>query len=169
MTSYLLDADVFIRAKNQHYGFDLCPGFWSWIDREHAARKVFSIQRVYYEVLKGQDDLSDWAKQRKGMFLKPDQSTTTSLQQLSTWANGAGYRQSAVTAFMQKADFYLVAQAHAMGHTVVTYEKPSPHAVKSIKIPDACNTLAVKWMTPHAMLRAEGAVFDLYHRPYPGT
>ena len=25
--AYLLDADVFIRAKNLHYGFDFCPGF----------------------------------------------------------------------------------------------------------------------------------------------
>ncbi len=56
MTSYLLDTDVFIRAKNQHYGFDLCPGFWTWIDREHAAMKVFSIQRVYDELLAGKDD-----------------------------------------------------------------------------------------------------------------
>lgn len=29
--AYLLDADAFIRAKNLHYGFDLCPGFWDWL------------------------------------------------------------------------------------------------------------------------------------------
>ena len=161
MTSYLLDADVFIRAKNQHYGFDLCPGFWNWIDREHAAGRVFSIQRVYEELLLGKDDLSSWAKQRKQMFLKPDQSTPASLGRLSSWASGAGYRQSAVTAFMQKADFYLVAQAHAMGHTVVTNERPAPQAVRSIKIPDACEALHVLWMAPHEMLRSEGVVFDL--------
>jgi len=161
VTSYLLDTDVFIRAKNQHYGFDLCPGFWSWIDREHAAGRVFSIQRVYYELLAGKDELSSWAKQRKGMFLKPDQATASSLQQLSSWAINAGYRQGAVAAFMKKADFYLVAQAHAMGHTVVTYEKPAPQSVRSIKIPDACETLDVDWMAPHEMLRSEGAVFDL--------
>ena len=37
MTIYLLDTDVLIRAKNEHYGFDLCPGFWQWLDHEHAA------------------------------------------------------------------------------------------------------------------------------------
>ena len=31
--AYLLDSDVFIRAKNDHYGFDLCPGFWEWLER----------------------------------------------------------------------------------------------------------------------------------------
>ena len=48
-----------------------------------------------------------------------------------------------------------------MGHTVVTYEKPAPQSIRSIKIPDACNSLTVNWMPPHEMLRAEGAVFDL--------
>ena len=28
--SYLLDSDVFIQAKNLHYGFDVCPAFWDW-------------------------------------------------------------------------------------------------------------------------------------------
>ncbi len=161
MTSYLLDTDVFIRAKNQHYGFDFCPGFWNWIDSEYVAGRVFSIQAVYEELRHGKDQLSTWAKERKGMFLIPDQSTTSSLQQLSTWAHSAKYQLSATKAFTEKADFYLVAQAHAMGHTVVTYEKPAPRAKKSIKIPDACKSLDVDWRAPHEVLRSTGAIFDL--------
>ena len=26
--AYLLDANVFISAKNLHYGLDFCPAFW---------------------------------------------------------------------------------------------------------------------------------------------
>lgn len=26
--TYLLDSNVFIQAKNLHYGFDFCPAFW---------------------------------------------------------------------------------------------------------------------------------------------
>jgi Domain of unknown function (DUF4411) len=29
--AYLLDADVFIQAKNLHYGLDFCPAFWDWL------------------------------------------------------------------------------------------------------------------------------------------
>jgi hypothetical protein len=29
--SYLLDANVFIQAKNLHYGLDFCPAFWEWL------------------------------------------------------------------------------------------------------------------------------------------
>ena len=44
--AYLLDANVFIQAKNLQYGFDFCPTFWDWLKREHAAGKVFSIEMV---------------------------------------------------------------------------------------------------------------------------
>ena len=161
MTIYLLDADVLIRAKNQHYAFDLCPGFWNWIDREHAAGKVFSVRKVYDEILAGKDDLSEWAKERAEMFLAPDQSTTQSFQRVSTWASTADYKPNAVSLFMSKADYYLVAQALALGYTVVTYEKPDPGSRRSIKIPDACKAVDVDWTSPHEMLLAEGVSFHL--------
>jgi hypothetical protein len=44
--AYLLDADVFIRAKNLHYGLDFCPAFWEWLVGENAAERLFSIEKV---------------------------------------------------------------------------------------------------------------------------
>ena len=35
MTPYLLDANVFIQAKNLHYGFDFCPAFWDWLIQQN--------------------------------------------------------------------------------------------------------------------------------------
>lgn len=67
---YLLDANVFIQAKNLHYGFDFCPAFWDWIDRAHAARVVYSIDSVRTELIAGDDELADWSKkQTNGFFL----------------------------------------------------------------------------------------------------
>ncbi len=31
MTRFLLDTNIFIQAKNLHYGFDFCPAFWEWL------------------------------------------------------------------------------------------------------------------------------------------
>ena len=31
MTRHLLDTNIFIQAKNLHYGFDFCPAFWDWL------------------------------------------------------------------------------------------------------------------------------------------
>lgn len=33
--AYLLDSDVFIQARNLHYGFDFCPAFWDWLEWAH--------------------------------------------------------------------------------------------------------------------------------------
>lgn len=44
--AYLLDANVFIQAKNLYYGLDFCPGFWDWLAVENEAGQVFSIEKV---------------------------------------------------------------------------------------------------------------------------
>ena len=43
MTAYLVDANVFIQAKNLHYGFDFCPAFWDWLIEQNRAGKVACI------------------------------------------------------------------------------------------------------------------------------
>ena len=66
--AYLLDANVFIQAKNLHYGFDFCPGFWDWLQVQHAAGVVFSVEKVGTELAAGADDLSTWAARRALLF-----------------------------------------------------------------------------------------------------
>ena len=56
--AYLLDADVFIRAKNLHYGFDFCPAFWDWLIQQSQGGQVYSIERVGDELLAGSDLVS---------------------------------------------------------------------------------------------------------------
>ncbi len=71
--AYLLDANVFISAKNLHYGLDFCPAFWDWIVANNASGGVFSIEKVGDEVLALADELSVWADARgAGLFLRPD-------------------------------------------------------------------------------------------------
>ncbi|MBN2353724.1 MAG: DUF4411 family protein [Spirochaetales bacterium] len=40
--AYLLDANVFMQAKNLHYGFDFCPAFWDWLTRKNAEGAPYS-------------------------------------------------------------------------------------------------------------------------------
>jgi hypothetical protein len=158
--AYLLDSDVFIQAKNLHYGFDFCPGFWDWIDRANAAGTVISIENVRIELLAGKDDLATWASGRGGsLFIQLDATMAPSLRATSVWATTSGYDPGAVSLFLQVADYYLVACAHALGHTIVSHERPG--AIKKIKIPDACLGMGVRFMSPFEMLRAEGAQFVL--------
>jgi hypothetical protein len=48
--AYLLDANVFIQAKNLHYGLDFCPAFWEWLTATNEAERLFSIEKVGDEV-----------------------------------------------------------------------------------------------------------------------
>jgi len=158
--AYLLDANVFIQAKNLHYGLDFCPAFWDWIVAEHAAGKVFSIEKVGDEIAAGADDLSVWADGHKELFLRPDAAIVGVLGAVSAWATSQTYESAAVNTFLQVADYYLVAHALAHGHVVVTHEIAAA-STKKIKIPNACIGLGVKVMTPFEMLRLERARFVL--------
>ena len=159
--AYLLDANVFIQAKNLYYGLDFCPAFWEWLIAQNAARQVFSIERVGDEIEAGADELASWAADRgPGFFIRPDTAMLPALGKVSAWAASQRYEPAAVNTFLQVADYYLVAQSLAHGHTVVTHEIAST-STRRIKIPDACIGLGIKCMTPFEMLRRERARFVL--------
>lgn len=69
--TYVLDANVFIEAKKRYYGFDICPGFWTYLEREMAAGTVRSIDAINAELLAKVDDLSTWAANHPTFFDPP--------------------------------------------------------------------------------------------------
>lgn len=156
-TTYLLDANVFIQAKNQHYGFDFCPGFWNWLILMNKSQKVFSIQKVAQEIDDGKDELSDWSKgEGKSLFLPPDNKTMDAFPDVSAWITSQEYTGAAIGTFMQKADYWIVAHAKGNNFTVVTHEVPG-YSSNKIKIPNVCVGMDVKQITLYDLLRAERA------------
>lgn len=159
--AYLLDANVFIQAKNLHYGFDFCPAFWDWLENANSKRIVFSIEKVADELASGNDELSTWANERgENFFLAPDQQVSTAFGTVSSWVVNQQYDPAAIHTFLQVADYYLVAHALAYNFVVVTHEVPSS-STRRIKIPNACIGLGIRHMTPFEMLRREKARFVL--------
>ena len=159
--AYLLDTNVFIEAKNRYYGFDICPGFWDWLVGENTAGRVSSIEKVGDEIRAADDPLAEWAEARgPGFFVAPDPAVLPALGRVSDWSQGQGYEPAAIATFLEGADFYLVAQALAHGHVVVTQEVPAD-TVRKVKIPNACIGLGVRHMNLFEMLRASRARFVL--------
>lgn len=159
--AYLLDANVFIQAKNLHYGLDFCPAFWEWLIVNNRDNKVFSIEKVGDEINAGSDELSAWASQRgKNFFLSPDAAILPALNSVSGWVMSQNYEPAAVSTFLQLADYYLIAYALVHNHIVVTHEIVKA-TVKKIQIPNVCIGLNIKCMTPFEMLRHERARFIL--------
>lgn len=165
MTRYLLDTNIFIQAKNLHYGFDFCPAFWEWLIAQNGTGRVASIDKVGDELQAGGDDLSDWTTARgRTFFLPPDDPVVPALGQVSAWATGQNYEAAAIATFLQVADYWLVAHALAHGFIVVTHEVPSD-STRKIKIPNACIGLGLACVSPYEMLRRERARFVLGPAP----
>ncbi len=156
---YLIDSDVLIDAKNFHYGFDLVPGFWTWIEKAHLAGKVFVVQKIADEVYGQSDELAAWMKAQPDSFrLAPQEEDVPCMQAVAEWAqNCERLRQSAIATFLNCGDFYIISQALRHGYTVVTQELPAPESKTSVKIPDACMAVGVDWVSPFEMLRRENA------------
>ncbi len=161
MTRYLLDANVFIQAKNLHYGFDFCPAFWDWLVGQNKAGNVASIEKVAGELHAGNDDLAKWAEARgDDFFLRPDEKVIPALGRVSAWVSNQDYDASAVATFLQVADYWLVAHALAHRCAIVSHEVPA-ETIKKIKIPNVCLGLDLRCINPYEMLRRERARFVL--------
>jgi len=159
--AYLLDANVFIEAKNRHYGIDFCPAFWDWLIERNAANRVFSIKRVEEDILKGSDELANWVRNRgPEFFLEPDEQMLAALPTISLWVSENKYTPAAISDFLSKSDYYLVAHALAHSFIVVTHEKHDGTRRK-VKIPNVCVGVGVACVDTYAMLRAERAQFVL--------
>ena len=159
--AYLLDLNVFIQAKNLHYGLDFCPAFWDWLLTGNAAGSIFSIEKVEDEIKAGADELSMWASNSgTKFFMRPDAPVMAALAKVSGWATAQNYEPAAVNTFLQVADYDLVGHALAHQNIVVSHEIPST-STKRIKIPNACAGLNIKCVTPFEMLRTEKAKFVL--------
>lgn len=149
---YLIDANVFIQAKNFHYRFGFCQAFWQWLAEAHHAGLVFSIDKVHQELNDGaKDDLVRlWADSLPESFFIADMHDGAVMQayrQIMQWnvANNH-YRQQAKDEFARhdKADAFLIAAAKAYGFTVVTHEASKPESKKRVLIPDAAKQFGIK-------------------------
>jgi len=88
-------------------------------------------------------------------------SALPAFSRVAEWVNqNQTYSLAAKHAFLQSPDYYLVAQALAGGHTVVTLEVIR-NTVHQVKIPNVCLGLGIACVTPFEMLRRERARFVL--------
>lgn len=58
MFRYLLDTNVFVQAKQKHYGLDFCPAFWDWLVIQNRKGKISSVDNVFDEMRVVSDELT---------------------------------------------------------------------------------------------------------------
>ena len=159
---FLLDSDTLIQAKNEYYGFDLCPGFSDWLDRKSSEGVVASVQPVLKELSAGNDELKTWAEARSEAFFKAmDQAAVNKAQEIVSWVMAKPFRQDAKQRFLSGADSPLIAYAKAHGHTVATHEVHREGERRNVKIPAVCAAFDVPCVRLVHLLRQHGARFVL--------
>lgn len=159
---HLLDANVFIEAKNFYYRFDTFPGFWEWLDIEQAKGNISSIEPIYDELLKGNDELAVWAKERRntGWFLSVDDvETQKNFADVADWTMKGPFKETAKSEFMDCGDPWLIAKAKSIGVTVVTQETFDARIRRRVKIPNVCRAIQVNYMNIFDLIQQSGAVF----------
>jgi len=157
---YLLDANVFIEAKNRYYGFDIVPAFWEWLDRRQASLEIASITSIYDELAQGDDDLSDWVKARRdsGWWLDiAGQEVQESYGEIVAWVmSHQGFTQAAKDEFLAGADPWLIAKARVLGVKIVTHEQLDLNAKRKVFIPVVCNHFDVDYLDTFELIRSFG-------------
>ena len=163
---YLLDSNIFIQAKNIQYPFDVFPGFWELLKKDMFSGLIHSIDPVYKELMKGDDELKVWISKYKDTdcFLKvEDTATQNAYKEIARWASSPklNYTETAKSVFLSAADSWLIAKAVVNKCSIVTLEKYDPFIKKRIKIPNACMEFNVNCINTIDLLRDMKAKFIL--------
>ena len=158
MPEYWIDSNVFIQAANGPYGFDIAPGFWVALDNLTASGRIVSSSTVYDELLKKDDEVAKWARERRtatALFVEPDEGVQTAFQEVAQYVQSE-YATNQAAKFLSGADPWLIAHAMASDGKVVTQEARVGDDSIKVKIPNVCDFFEVESLNVYEMLRELG-------------
>ena len=154
--TFVLDANVFISADKTYYAPDLCAEFWRRLADCNRAKTVFSIDKVYEELVRHDDDLHAWSRANRSMFVSTRNDQIEKMYaEMTEWVKSERHAE-ALEEFSNAADGWLAACASATGSTLVTHEQPAPNSLNHVKLPDVCEKFDIPYMNTFGMLRRLG-------------
>ncbi len=156
---YVIDSNILIEANRRYYSLDFAPSFWNFLIRSAKEGKIISIDKVYDEILKGKDNLAEWAKKNfVSAFsdIKNDEKILELYGTLMKWAlKQDQFTQPAKDEFArnENADAWIIAFAKIKNHIIVTQEVLDLNIKKRIPIPNVCSEYNIKFIDTFQMLR----------------
>lgn len=159
---YLLDANTYIQAKNQYYGMDICPAYWSWLDQQFSLGLIGSVEMIGQEIKAGDDQLAAWVQERPDHFISNDDADTQIIFRDIVSAVMAGdFNPGNRDNFLAKGDPWIIAKAKVLGATVVTHESRVALGTRKVKVPNICHLFKVPCIDTFQFLRELEARFVL--------
>lgn len=163
---YLLDTNTLVTPYRRYYQFSFCPGFWDFLHVQFSSHESMSIGKVYDEITRNSDDLSDWLKTRleKKQFIDTtkDADVVEKYNEVSAWVlNNTQYQESAKRDFLQvnEADPWICAYAAVHGMTVVTEEVSRPDARNRVPLANVLEAFDVFYINIFDYLKTQQAKF----------
>lgn len=157
MPEYILDSNVFIEGRKGPYGFDIAPRFWAIMDELIATGRLECPPQVYDELIDAQDELADWARQRRAsrLFVQPGIEAQNIFGVIGQHVVARYPNNQARRRFLGRADPWVIAHAAAVGATVVSMEQRVPAGSQQVRVPNVCDDLPqpVRCVNTYGMLR----------------
>ena len=137
---YSFDSSAFINPWRRHYPPKHFPSLWTTIDDLIEKGDVVASEEVYYEIKQKDDDLLQYLKSRRKLFLpvdtKQQEVVGSIVNTFSDWIDPGSLKH--------KADPYVIALARIHGLAVVAYEKI--RGPSNVSIPGVCSHFHVPYL-----------------------
>lgn len=111
--AFLLDTNVFIKAKNEYLAFDIAPDFWAWLEQEAEAQQVMSVDAVWNELEPQDDELAEWVRPRRSLFRPIDATVVAAIQRVNSWAQAEANTPLQPSATSQQTPTQLSLHTHS--------------------------------------------------------
>ena len=163
---FLIDSNSLITPYRTFYSFDFSPKFWQQIGHHFEHGSIMLLDMVQDELLKGDDDLTDWLKSLniQRVVSHRDSSVIAKYAEILQYIqNDSRYKASALNEWAREsvADAWLIAAAALLNCTVITFEVHNTglnatNPSKEAKIPDVADAFEVKTNNLYYMMRELG-------------
>ena len=152
--AYVLDTSALIAAWVRLYPPEHFPNFWANLDRMAQQGRVLVPEEVLKELMKKQDDLLQWVKDREQRVLvHTTRAVMCRVREILRQYPGLTQPNTG----RGKAGPFVIATALQLDLTVVTDEKGG--SAHKPKIPYVCKVLGVECLTVLDIIQREQWVF----------
>lgn len=159
---YCLDANVLIQAWQRYYSPKFCPDYWTLLNDFGETDRIFLPQNVFEEIVKTEDDLTDWLKSSKIPIREIDGQVANCLRNIYS-ANQFHKYLVDNTKQRSLADPWVIAHALNENACVVTKEEKvtTPNTTR-IKIPNVCENMNIRWINDFEFIEELGIQFSCH-------
>jgi predicted nucleic acid-binding protein len=111
---FVFDTSAYLNGWHDHLPPATFGSVWEFMAAEMAAGRIVAPREVLSEMLKKDDEVAAWARERADAFVEPSEVVQRRAGEIYQLFPNPGLRD--------QADPFVIAEAEARGFTVVTYE-----------------------------------------------